>query len=181
MPADKIEQELLYNIARNSKDSRAVEIGCLFGEASTLAIIKGLSERYGDDFSLVCIDPFLYIHPDRGYPAPEFFKNIYATGKHKNVTFYKGLSSRAHAVLGNDTFGFAYIDGDHRVLPTLSDLLMCAMRTNTIALHDYYSETHREVNIAVDFFKEHSGWQEVDRANMIIVLHGDYIMGGFLY
>ena len=180
MPASEAEAKLLYEVAKESHINRAVEIGCLFGK-STLAILKGMKEKFNSNFTLYCIDPFLYIHPQKGYPAPEFFKNIYEAGFHENVIAYVGLSSLAHSVIGTQKYGFAYIDGDHQILSVLSDLLMCATRTKKIVLHDYYSPTHQDVNNAVDYFKQHSKWEETVKAEMSVVIEGDYILEPTIY
>jgi len=79
-------------------------------------------------------------------------------------------------IISNQEYGFAFVDGDHRVLPTLFDVMVCAKNTQTVAVHDYQSSTHQDVNTAVDFFIEHSGWKKTVCNNSLVVLRGEKIL-----
>jgi predicted O-methyltransferase YrrM len=169
------EEKLLRNTARASKHNTVLEIGCLYGKSS-LSILEGMRDKWGDNFRLVCIDPWLYRDSEREFPPVIFYRELNKRGFDNKVVQIKDLSSRAAGYILQQFYDFCFIDGDHATVPALYDLLTCAMKTEKILLHDLHSSTHKEVNAAADVFLKYTGWKETGKAASIGVLEGKYIM-----
>lgn len=171
------EDELAYlkNLAFIVDDNRnGLEIGCLFGK-STMALLDGFKEQ-GGDYKLTVVDPFCLTDPTKPYPPVIFFEELYKHGYHDKVKFIKATTREALPIIIADEYAFAFIDGDHRAFPTLFDLIICSTRTELMAIHDYHSDTHREVNKGVDTFIEYSGWKHIDSKGTIALLSGKKIL-----
>jgi len=176
----KTEGDLLRKYSCDVDINRVLEIGNLYGK-STEYIIDGLMDAFDKDFSLYCIDPWIYKDDRYGHPGELFWKRFYKLGVDENITHFKAMTREVASFIMERQYDFCFVDGDHESLPTLFDVLLCSTVTDTILVHDYESKTHLEVNKAVDAFLSLSGWKKIETGGTIVVLHGELTLPKAVY
>ncbi len=179
-----VEEKALNEAARSAKMPCILEIGSLYGKSS-LAIARGLRAKFKDDFKLICVDPWFYIDRSKPFPGEVFYKAIYEEGFDRNIIHMKALSREIASFIMQREYDFCFIDGDHDVMPTLFDMLICSSVCEKLFVHDYHSETHLEVNKAVDFFLEATPkkkpWKKIQTIGSIVQIEGKKILGNPTY
>jgi len=158
-------RELLKN---TNVSSPHLEIGTAAG-----AILAELMTCYIDNNrpNFVVVDPFTYFENQ----LDTVRENLSRFGiDHSTVDFREGTSSEFYrlAVQNKETFGFIFIDGNHKIKFVVQDLCWTGLLEDGgyVCLHDY-SPLHPGVVLAVDrFLQKNQNYSMVSKYDSLIIL-----------
>lgn len=144
------EDELPTLIGLIPPQGRMLEIGTAAGATAAL-----IADAHPNAI-VVCIDSYIDIlHPDVVSTDPDRLNNWHRN-RRRNMNLWLGTIQELIRVLNPEAkFDVAFVDGDHAMLATYSDLVMAERLVTAggvIVAHDYGDPNHAAVTAAVDRF-----------------------------
>lgn len=172
--------EILLETVFQSGGGNYLEIGSLFGgSAISVALLKNALHQDGFVF---CVDPlngYYYnlapradmIDTQSGVPVTEttFFNNVNKFNVSNRICLIKCYSDYVY-FNRSLKFSVVYIDGDHRNGMPLYDFNLVRNVVTDYIVFDNHSDTHPEVQYAVEYATNHTEWVKVHEEDITCVL-----------